>query len=39
MYQSLRILHERALHGVARTTLAVLSRVLSHQVGPQVKLH
>ena len=39
MYQSLRILHERALHGIVRTMLGVLSRGLSHQAGPHVKLH
>ncbi|HSU04522.1 MAG TPA: NAD(P)/FAD-dependent oxidoreductase [Acetobacteraceae bacterium] len=39
MYQSLHVLHERALHGNARTVLATLSRTLSRRTGPQVKLH
>jgi NADH:ubiquinone reductase (H+-translocating) len=39
MYRSLLMLHERALHGTARTVLDLLARGLSHRIGPRVKLH
>ena len=39
MYRSLRMLHERALHGTASAVLGTLSRALSRRTGPQVKLH
>jgi NADH dehydrogenase len=39
MYRSLRMLHERALHGIPRTVLGVLARALSRRTGPRVKLH
>ena len=39
MYQSLRMMHERALNGTVRAMLGVLARALAHRTGPQVKLH
>ena len=39
MYQSLRIMHDRALNGTMRAMLGVLARALVHRTGPQVKLH
>src|SRR5262245_4936736 len=39
MYRSLLFMHERVLHGVVATALGQISRVLSRQTGPQVKLH
>jgi NADH dehydrogenase len=39
MYRSLRLLHERALHGTPSAVLDTLSRALSRRTGPQVKLH
>jgi NADH dehydrogenase len=39
MYRSLHLLHERALHGTARTVLDLLARSLSRATGPRVKLH
>jgi NADH:ubiquinone reductase (H+-translocating) len=39
MYRSLLALHERALHGLPRTLLTLLSRSLARYTGPQVKLH
>jgi len=39
MYRSLRMLHERALHGTPSAVLGMLSRALSRRTGPQVKLH
>jgi len=39
MYRSLRMLHERALHGTSSAVLGMLSRALSRRTGPQVKLH
>lgn len=39
MYRSLRVLHERALHGTLSAVLGTLSRALSRRTGPQVKLH
>ena len=38
MYRSLRMLHERALHGTRRAVLGLLAR-LSPRTGPPVKLH
>ena len=38
-YRSLRMLHERALHGTPSAVLGTLSRALSRRTGPQVKLH
>jgi hypothetical protein len=32
-------MHERVLHGLARTVLTLLSRRLARYTGPQVKLH
>jgi len=39
MYRSLRMLHERALHGTPSAVLGMLSRALSRRTGPQVNLH
>ena len=39
MYRSLRMLHERALHGTPSAVLGTLSRALSRRIGPRVKLH
>jgi NADH dehydrogenase len=39
MYKSLRLMHERALHGTPRTILDLLARSLSRATGPRVKLH
>jgi NADH dehydrogenase len=39
MYRSLRMQHERALHGTSRALLGVIVRALSRRRGPQVKLH
>jgi NADH dehydrogenase len=39
MYNSLRLLHERALNGSGYAVLALLSRALSRRTGPPVKLH
>jgi NADH:ubiquinone reductase (H+-translocating) len=39
MYRSLYKMHERALHGTARTALGSLARSLSRQAEPKVKLH
>ena len=39
MYRSLYWMHERALHGVAKTALGVLARGLSRGAEPKVKLH
>ncbi len=39
MYRSLYKMHERALHGTAKTLLGSLSRGLSSRTEPQVKLH
>ena len=39
MYRSLRMLHERALHGTSSAVLGTLTRALSRRTGPQVKLH
>jgi len=39
MYQSLRMMHERALNGTVRAMLGVLARALAHRTGPPVKLH
>lgn len=39
MYTSLRLLHERALHGTWRTMLSAISRMLWRRSGQSVKLH
>jgi NADH dehydrogenase len=39
MYRSLRLLHERALHGTPQALLGLLVRTLSRRTGPPVKLH
>ena len=39
MYRSLRMLHERALHGTGRALLGLLASALSRRTGPPVKLH
>ena len=39
MYRSLYKMHERALHGAARTALSSMGRVLTRRTGPHVKLH
>jgi NADH dehydrogenase len=39
MYRSLRLLHERALHGTPRALFGLLARALSRRTGPEVKLH
>jgi len=39
MYRSLYKMHERALHGTAKTALGSLARSLSKQAEPRVKLH
>ena len=39
MYRSLYKMHERALHGVMKTTLDTLARGLSRHAEPKVKLH
>jgi NADH dehydrogenase len=39
MYRSLRMLHERALHGTRRAVFGLLARGLSPRTGPPVKLH
>ena len=39
MYRSLRLMHERALHGTGHAALGVLARSLSRRTSPPVKLH
>jgi NADH dehydrogenase len=39
MYRSLYKMHERALHGVMKTTPDPLARGLSRHAQPKVKLH
>jgi NADH dehydrogenase len=39
MYRSLYKMHQRALHGVAKTALASLGRMLTQRTEPRVKLH
>jgi NADH dehydrogenase len=39
MYGSLRLMHERALHGTASTLIGGLARVLARRTRPRVKLH
>ena len=39
MYLSLYKLHELSVHGVIKTALYTLARLLSKQVNPTVKLH
>ncbi len=39
MYLSLYKLHELAIHGTLKTTLFTLSRMITKQTNPTVKLH
>ena len=39
MYRSLRLMHEQALHGTGVAMFGALTRALSRQTGPPVKLH
>jgi NADH dehydrogenase len=39
MYQSLYTMHQRALHGVLKTSLASMGRMLAQRTEPRVKLH
>lgn len=39
MYRSLYKMHQRALHGVVKTSLATLARMLTSRTEPRVKLH
>ena len=39
MYLSLYKLHEHAIHGTLKTTLFTLSRMITKQTNPTVKLH
>jgi NADH dehydrogenase len=39
MYQSMRVMHERALNGTFHAVISFLSRGLSRHTGPSVKLH
>lgn len=39
MYSSLYKMHQRALHGVTKTALASLGRMLTQRTEPRVKLH
>ncbi|WP_207538436.1 NAD(P)/FAD-dependent oxidoreductase [Sabulicella rubraurantiaca] len=39
MYRSLYKMHERALHGTAKTALSTLARTLTRRTEPRVKLH
>ncbi|MBV9912704.1 MAG: hypothetical protein JOZ93_09000 [Sinobacteraceae bacterium] len=39
MYQTLRLLHARALEGTAGAVLRLVARALAHRTGPRVKLH
>jgi NADH dehydrogenase len=39
MYRSLYKMHERALHGSAKTALGTLARLLTRRTEPRVKLH
>lgn len=39
MYRSLYKMHERALHGTAKTALDTLARGLGRRAEPKVKLH
>lgn len=39
MYRSLRLMHERALHGTARAVFGMVARTLARRTGPRVKLH
>ena len=39
VYDSLRLMHERALNGTVNAVIGMLSRTLSRQTGPAVKLH
>ena len=39
MYRSLRLMHERALHGTRSAVLGALARAMTRRTGPPVKLH
>jgi NADH dehydrogenase len=39
MYRSLRLMHERALHGTARAVFGMVARSLSRRTGSRMKLH
>ncbi len=39
MYRSLRLMHERALHGAPRAMFGAIARAASRRYGPPVKLH
>jgi NADH dehydrogenase len=39
MYGSLRLMHERALHGTASTLFGAVARALARRTKPRVKLH
>ena len=39
MYRSLYLMHERALHGVAKAALGAFARGVSWRAEPKVKLH
>ena len=39
MYRSLRLMHERALHGTTSALLGAFARAMSRRTGPPVKLH
>jgi NADH:ubiquinone reductase (H+-translocating) len=39
MYRLLYKMHERALHGTAKTALSALARTLTRRIEPRVKLH
>lgn len=39
MYRSLRLMHERALHGAPRAIFGAVARAVSRRYGPPVKLH
>jgi NADH dehydrogenase len=39
MYRSLYKMHQRALHGVGKTALVSLGRMLTQRGEPRVKLH
>jgi NADH dehydrogenase len=39
MYLSLYKLHELAIHGILKTTLFTLSRMITKKTNPTVKLH
>jgi len=39
VYYSLRVMHGRALGGIRRAPLGIVTRALARHTGPQVKLH